>query len=135
MPEPIWEIVHTMDAYYDGPFSGIADYAGVPHFYQAQWNELENYHDHYQISPVNSETFKLALEAWALWNRWGFELTTGSTTPEGLVSERHRHEQIQNMLQEILVIDPVTAKRVHGKFRGALERVGEPYLKVSWTTT
>jgi hypothetical protein len=133
MPKPMWEIVYTLDGYYDGPLSGIADHTGVPHFYQAQWNELEEQFDHYQISPVNSDTFKLALEAWTQWNRWGLALTTGSTIPAALVSERHRYEQIQSLLQEHLVINPLTAIRVRGKFRSALKRVSEPYLEVLWT--
>jgi hypothetical protein len=131
--EPLWEIVYTMDDYHDGPLSGIANYCGSPYFYQAQWNELEEFYDHYQITPVNEEILKLALESWSIWNRWGLQLTNGSSVPQSLISDRDRYEQIQNAVREFLSINPVTAKKVNGKFRAALERVREPYLEVLWT--
>ena len=35
----MFERVHTMTDYYDGPRQGVADYQGHPHAYHCEWSE------------------------------------------------------------------------------------------------
>jgi hypothetical protein len=37
-----FEIVHTIEEYYDGPRRGIANYNGKPHLYQSEWQDGED---------------------------------------------------------------------------------------------
>lgn len=66
-----FERVHTMTAYYDGPRTGVADFEGVPHLYESEWNDTaHDFTDTFQLSAVDPETFQLVLEAWEIWLRW-----------------------------------------------------------------
>jgi hypothetical protein len=39
MPEAGYERVHTMTDYYDGPRKGLANFEGMPHLYEAEWDD------------------------------------------------------------------------------------------------
>jgi hypothetical protein len=54
-----FEAVHSVDEYYDGPRTGIADYHGRPHVYRSvyldhvEWNADE---DRFELAPVDGGT-------------------------------------------------------------------------------
>lgn len=129
MPEPNWEPVYTENDWYDGPRLGIADYNGHPHLYESRWDKAkdywegegddENYLYHYWLSPVSPENFALALEDWAIWQRWDSafrqEKTDQSTHP-ALPEDRTRHIQLKPLLAQFLKAGQPDAFRVAGKF-------------------
>ena len=98
-----------MTAYYDGPRGGIADYVGIPHVYESMWSDLDNnYADVFRLSPITSEVFALALEDWQIWLRWETAFHEGNATQEthpALPNERRRHDELETLLKEKLVID------------------------------
>lgn len=67
------ELVHTVEDYYDGPRTGIADFRGHPHCYRSlyldspEWNAAE---DRFELSPVTAKVRDLAVEQFHLWQRW-----------------------------------------------------------------
>jgi hypothetical protein len=66
-----FETVYTVTDWYDGPREGIADFNGMPHLYQWQFdNAKDDWADTLLLTPVDEETFRLALEDWAIWVRW-----------------------------------------------------------------
>ena len=62
-----WDRVLTINDYYDGPRLGIAEVKGVPHIYEAEFDQsTDEYGDTYLLSPVDEELLALVLEDWAI---------------------------------------------------------------------
>src|SRR5258708_2878617 len=63
-----YERVFTVSDYYDGPRQGIADFHGKPHFYECIFDKVKvDYSDLFRLTPLNAETFNLAMEDWDIW--------------------------------------------------------------------
>ena len=75
-----YETVHTMTGYYDGPRSGIADYCGKPHIYESMFEDAPDGSDAFLLQPIDDQTFRLAMEDWAIWCRWERARHSGQTT-------------------------------------------------------
>lgn len=134
-----YEPVYTMTDYWDGPRRGIASFKGTPHFYESLFDEAENEGvSTFLLMPINEEIFQLALEDWAIWQRWLQAFQEGRTTRDthpALPQDRPRHEVIKSVLEERLIIDPATTKRAKANFRvkeGKLDGAGQKPLEVSW---
>ena len=79
------EIVHTVTDYYDGPRGGVANFGGRPHVYRSLWqDEADEWDaDRFELSPITSEVLTLALEDWAIWQRFELAYKTGVATWAG----------------------------------------------------
>jgi hypothetical protein len=114
------EIVHTVTDYYDGPRGGIADYLGKPHLYSSLWDEAAgDWNDSFLLQPVDDETFRLAMEDWAIWCRWKRAFHSGETTlatHPALPDDRARHDELDAILKPRLQVDETQAIRVRGIF-------------------
>src|SRR5215212_8422745 len=106
-----FETVHTVSDFYDGPRGGIADYNGQPHIYKALC-----YHgadaEIFWLQPIDDETFRLAMESWAIWCRWELAFHRSETTQEthpALPRDRGRHNELEALLEAKLQIDPTRA--------------------------
>jgi hypothetical protein len=74
--KPGYEYVFTVTEYFDGPRKGIANYQGNPHFYECIFDEVkDDYSGVFQLTPLDSETLKLAMEDWEIWRRWNLPTT------------------------------------------------------------
>jgi hypothetical protein len=115
-----YETVHTVADYYDGPRSGIANFHGAPHVYKSLWDDSEDdWSDAFLLQPVDQETFRLAMEDWAIWNRWMDAFHTGQTTLEthpALPADRLRHDELAAILKPRLEVDSEQAIQVRGRF-------------------
>lgn len=95
-----------MPGWYDGPREGIADFQGKPHLYESLWDEKSLggcWTDLFMLTPLDAETFELALEDWQIWCRWEAAFKAGNTTLEthpALPEDRHRHKELKTMLSE-----------------------------------
>jgi hypothetical protein len=93
--KPGFEEVFTVTDYYDGPRQGVANYQGLPHFYDCFFSEhARDYSNLYRLTPVSHEAFQLALEDWAIWERWERAFHAGETnrdTHPALPEDRDRH--------------------------------------------
>jgi hypothetical protein len=131
----VFERVHTFTDYYDGPREGIADLGGAAHYYKAEWDtDRDDYADTFLLTPVDSETLVLALEDWAIWERWQEAFHEGHTdraTHPALPRDRPRHEEIQRLLAGRFTADPDRAIRKRGEFRVRAD-AGESVLEVRW---
>jgi len=125
-----YEIVHTITDWYDGARAGIAEVDGVPHYYENQWLEGEQYWSEiYFLKSLDAETFALAIEDWEMWLRWEKSFKEGKTTQEThpvLLEDRKRHEELSQVLAERLIINPETDVRAKADFL-----YGQP-TKVKW---
>jgi hypothetical protein len=139
--KPGYEEVFTVTDYYDGPRQGVANFKGVPHFYDCIFDEMRsNYSSLYRLTPISPHIFDLAREDWAIWERWESAFHAGNTTHEthpALPQDRARHEEIRAVLDSVLQTDKEGCTVQTGLF----EVLGSPTLpkgairplKVKWT--
>lgn len=135
----VFEIVHTVTDFYDGPRAGIADLNGSPHLYQAEWDtELDDYADTFLLMPIDLETLALALEDWAIWQRWEDAFHHGladQSSHPALSSDRQRHEELKRLLSGRLQADAKSSVRKCGEFRVRPDAAVRPVfsnLEVRW---
>ena len=118
--KPEYEQVFTVTDYWDGPRQGIANYQGKPHFYERIFDEArDGYSDLFELTPIDSETLRLALEDWDIWQRWNTAFHAGQTnqsTHPALPHESRRHEELKQILDATLVTDPERAVTRLGTF-------------------
>ena len=117
----MFEVVHTLNIYYDGPRRGIADFQGLPYLYESEWNDVNNMEaDTFLLMPIDSTTLSLALEDWNIWRRWETAFHRGTATADthpALPEDRERHHELEQMLEPLLRIDPATAIRKKAEFQ------------------
>ena len=139
--KPEYERVHTVTAYYDGPRKGIADYQGEPHIYECIFDESKgNCSEIFRLAPIAEETFRAAMEDWAIWQRYELAYHSGKadlSSHPALPHETQRHSELEAILDKVLVIDVPKASTRIGRFepvgnvdlpRGVLRP-----LQVNWT--
>lgn len=114
------EIVYTVTDFYDGPRGGIANYHGIPHVYSCPWDEAaDDWSDTFLLQPIDDETFRLAMEDWAIWRRWEKAFDSGQTTLSthpAMPGGQARHEELSAILKSRMQIDPEHAVRTRGRF-------------------
>lgn len=123
--EDEWEIVHTIDEFYDVPRRGVADFQGMPHAYRPMWDEeADDYSAVYELSPITPAQFKLVMEAWAIWERWASAHFRNQLGPDdahpALAIDRARYEDLRGQVDRILTIDPKAVQRAIPTFRTRL---------------
>jgi hypothetical protein len=100
---------------------------------------VDDYADHYLLSPIDDDALALALEDWAIFRRWEAAYYRGDAsidTIPALPGERERHEELERLLQGRLAVHPARAVRKRATFRripnpGPTWRV-MPLLEVHW---
>ena len=129
--KPGYECVFTVTDHYGGPRKGIASYRGEPHFYKCLFNEAKDgYSEVFLLTPLDAETFQLAMEDWSIWRRWEGAFQAGqsdTSTHPALPHEAARHANLKRILDRSLVTDPQKALTKVGRF----EVAGEPSLPKS----
>lgn len=125
-----YEAVYTITDWYDGARSGVADFNGKPHYYENHWNEDEQFWSEiYLLQPLDDETFALAKEDWEIWLRWERDFKEGTAAQEShpaLPEDRERHNELEKILGERLLVFPETSVKATAEFI-----YGQP-TKVKW---
>lgn len=126
-----YDIIHTITDWYDGPRGGVASLNDKPHCYECRWDEAsDDWSEVYLLSPIDDETFRLALEDWQIWLRWEAAFREGKTPHEthpALPEDRARHNELKRVLADRLVINPDECIKAKVEFK-----FGEPAL-VRWS--
>ncbi len=118
-----FEPVHTVTFYYDGPRRGVADFRSVPHVYltlKFVSEDREADDDLFELTPISTSTFALALEDWAIWRRREDARYAGHADESmhpALPADRARYEDLAALLSEQLRIDPARRILARGSFR------------------
>lgn len=136
----MFEIVHTLTDWYDGPRRGIADLQGVAHYFESDWSDLEGAEqDIFLLTPIDAATLALALEDWQIWRRWEtafYEERTTIETHPALPDDRDRHEALQPLLEQRLRINPAHVIRKLAEFQPRSDPnwngLGRGPLQVRW---
>jgi hypothetical protein len=115
-----YEAVFTCTDYHDGPRKGVADFQGLPHFYECIFDDAkDDYLESFWLTPVDQKTFQLAMEDCNTWRRWETAFHSGKsdqTTYPALPSEAARHGELKRILDGILVSNPAKAVTRVGRF-------------------
>jgi hypothetical protein len=123
--KPGYEWVFTVADYHDGPRSGIANYRGQPYFYKCVFDEAKDeYSELFLLTPLDPQTFQLAMEDWGIWRRWKYSFhaeTANVSTHPALPREAARHAELKRILDDSLESDTWKAFTVVGRFEPAAE--------------
>lgn len=136
-----YELVFTVTDYYDGPRKGIANYQGKPHLYECIFDETaDNYSESFLLTPLDLESFQLAMEDWEIWRRWEDASHSGKadeSTHPALPHEAKRHAELKQILDKSLVTNLQKAVTRIGQFdvlgKSNLPRGALRPLQVKWT--
>jgi hypothetical protein len=118
-----FERVYTIDEWRAGPRAGVANFAGVPHFYRSvsptseAWSPTE---DRFEITPLSAELFEMMLEANALFRRWHPGPRTsgqGAEPHPEAGDDRVRYEELERQIADALAVRlPIAIMRGHFDF-------------------
>ncbi|MCL4854275.1 MAG: hypothetical protein KJZ78_23180 [Bryobacteraceae bacterium] len=126
-----WEVVYTMDDWYDGPRGGVADFGGSPHYYRSvyldypQWNPDE---DRFELTPLPRDAFEAAVELQVIWERWheAHQVGTALEDPDGervLPADRAQCVELERVLAAGREANASRAFLLHGEFELGCKRV------------
>src|ERR1700733_423781 len=66
-----FERVQAVWDYYDGPRKGIADFNGIPHYFECIFDErADDYSNLFWLFPVSEEFLQSAARSWAIFKSW-----------------------------------------------------------------
>lgn len=111
--ELLFERVYTIDEWDEGPRSGVANFAGAPHYFRSVGESRERF----ELTPLSRELFEWILEADALFHRWhpGPHTRSGRSFDGARVvagAERARYETLQGDIAAALqALRPVAVVR------------------------
>jgi|SRR5579863_2306415 len=115
-----YELVFTVDEYYDGPRTGVANFHGEPHFYDCIFDEKRSdYSNLFQLTPIDQHTFELALAAWGLWRKWEIAYHQGKVKWEShpaLRADKTKYRKMAKGLEGLLQTDPQRSVTRLGQF-------------------
>jgi hypothetical protein len=118
--KPGYEAVFTVNDYYDGPRGGVANFRGVPHFYECVFDEKsDEYSDSYLLISISQEVFKAALENWEIFLRWRKAFDSGDVSLETHPApprDKSRYEATKRTLGQAVESGRPKAIRVRGEF-------------------
>ena len=101
-----FEPVHTVWDYYDGPVTGLAGYRAKPHYFVRLFDEgADEYGERYSLSPIDAETFRIALEQWVIWSAWDVAFHSGKVSLEthpGYGGRDARYDELEAQLGDRL---------------------------------
>lgn len=117
-----FEKVFTILDYFDGILSGIANFNGMPHYFERYADAEDDWGDYYLLKPLDDETFELAMEDWAIWKRWYASNPLIKTHP-ALPEDRQRHTELKILLAQKLTVNPNFDFRAQAKFLADYEGV------------
>jgi hypothetical protein len=114
-----FETVYTVTDFWDGIRAGIADFNGVPHYYERldeqRDEQKDDWVDLFLLKRIDQETFRLAMEDWEIWKRWYISGCQPKTHP-ALPEDRARHTEITEILSERLVVTPSLDVKAQAEF-------------------
>jgi hypothetical protein len=101
-----YERVHTVEEYYDGPRTGVANYRGAPHAYRCEWSEADDeYANTFELRPIDEDTLALVLELWNVWRAWEASFHRGEVGAD-------THPAVPNQNPQFAALDAQVAERV-----------------------
>jgi len=139
-----FETVYEVWDYWDGIRSGFADYRGMPHHFEAEWDSIEDdYRDTFTLRSVEDSTIALARERNEIFEKWRWALHRGEVSPEshpGESDQNPRFAELTRVIQSRIDSAPITASGISATFEAlTTERERPPGMvrevRVEWSST
>jgi hypothetical protein len=139
-----FETVHEVWDYWDGIRSGFADYRGIPHHFEAEWNPADDdYRSTFTLRRVEGSTIALARERNEIFEKWRWALHRGEVSPEshpGLSDQNPRFAELTQVIRSRIETAPITAWGVSGTFAAVKTERDQPpgivrEVRVEWSST
>ncbi|HJU67793.1 MAG TPA: hypothetical protein VJ650_06040 [Gemmatimonadaceae bacterium] len=118
-----FEQVYTIDEWCAGPRAGVANFAGVPHFYRFVGPESDAWapdEDRFELIPLTPDLLEMLLEADALFRRWHPGPRTPGGSPldgRGPIEEWARYAELERQIADALAKrHPIAIMRGHFDF-------------------
>lgn len=136
----MFEAVHSVWNYCDGPRSGIADARGEPCHFSCQWEEAaEDWAEHFTLRRLNPQLLILAKEREMIWLAWEGAFHRGevpSSAHPGLPGQNARYAALTALLDSIVASIPCSGTS-RATFRAVLGQPPKPPgmlrdLEVEW---
>ena len=112
----LWETVHTIHDWYDGPRSGAAVYLGAVHWYRSVYLDTETWdpdEDRFELTPMTTEALSWELERTTIFERWdgarksGAVVWTGDENCFGAFPEdMPRYRELNDRMEAYLATTP-----------------------------
>lgn len=132
MTADLWDRIHTINAYHDGPERGVADYRGKPHIYELQFDlDEDEYTDRFLLSPIAPDLLLWVQESWEIWLRWEAAYRQGKVdieTHPTLPEDRERHAELADLIGDRFKPDSQCGFSKWARFRG----LGCGHPEVQW---
>ena len=116
-----FERVYTVDEYYDGPRSGIANYCGQPYHYASEWDdEGDNYVSTFVLTPISDEAVTFAVEQWDIWRAWELAYHRGEvaqSTHPASPGQNARNAELERIIKGFVENSSGPRRRARGTFR------------------
>ena len=119
----------------------LRTFSGSPHLYECIFDEVnDDCSDLFRLTPIDVETFQLAMEDWNIWRCWEFAFHTGKadlSSHPALPQDASRHKELERILDKTLLTDPRKAFTRVGRFeplgKQSLPEGVLRALQVQWT--
>ncbi len=135
-PKLGYEAVFTVSDYHDCPRGGVANFHGLPYFYECIFDEKsDEYSDSYLLISISQEVFKAAVENWDIFLRWRKAFDSGDVSREtypALPRDKRRYEETKRTLDQAVVSGRHKAIRVRGEFDAQAEPNVPRDVLTSW---
>ena len=129
--ELFFERIYTIDEWRAGPKAGVANFAGVPHFFRSVRRDSDVCspdEDLFELTPLSPELFEMMLEADALFRRWHPGPRIGS--PDAQDGPRAAEDRARYARLEREIADALAARLPIAIMRGQFDFDPD---RVRWT--
>lgn len=128
-----WDIIHTVQDFYDWPRKGVADFRGVVHGFSCAFDAAANeYTDRYWLTQISKDLFQLVIEEYEIFLRWRIAFdanTVGIETHPALPADRLRQQELATIIKDRPWAVTDRSVRVRGRFRS----LGQHRYEVHWS--
>lgn len=128
-PDAHFERLYYVDRYYDGPRDGLADYNGIPHFFECPFNEeTDDYCDYFILGRAPDGSLQLASALMAIRRNWQSQIERGLITIDTWI-KMAREDSAYQRLATSMRADRTAALQSEAVFRVQAEFQRIPGIK------
>jgi hypothetical protein len=138
-----FEPVYMVWDYYDGILSGIASYAGAPHYFELTFDPAQDdYSEVYELWPIDQPLLNLAQEQWQIYRAWEMRFHLGEVSGEthpGHRGQDARYDELEDQIHPRLKSFGGIPSRARADFRPVRDQPERPVgcfreMEVEWSS-
>jgi hypothetical protein len=119
-PRHGYDDVLSVYEYHDGPRKGIANFHGVPHYFECVFDDKsDEYSDRYLLTRLDQQALKAGMENWEIFLRWRTAFDSGKAgreTHPALPPDKNQYDETRRTLDNALASSEGKRIRAKGEF-------------------